>query len=62
MDRSLFIIEFSVMTLLGSLLVYDHAEHKGDEQLSDSGVVVAMISAFNILVGILSFFVSALAA
>lgn len=62
MDRSLFIIEFSVMTLLGSLLVYDHAEHNGDEQLSDSGVVVAMISAFNILVGILSFFVSALAA
>lgn len=62
MNSSLTLIEFSVMTLIGGLLVYDHAEHKGDEQLSDSGVVVAMISAFNILVGILSFFVSALAA
>lgn len=62
MDRSLFIIEFSAMTLLGSLLVYDHAEHKGDEQLSDSGFVLAVISAFNILVGILSFFIPALAA
>ncbi len=61
MDSSLTLIEFSAMTLIGGLLVYDHAEHKGNEQLSDSGVVVAMISAFNILVGILSFFVSALA-
>lgn len=39
MNSSLTLIEFSAMTLLGGLLAYDHAEHKGDEQLSDSGVV-----------------------
>ena len=34
MNSSLTLIDFSAMTLLGGLLAYDHAEHKGDEQLS----------------------------
>ena len=41
MDRSLTIIEFSAMTLLVSLLVYDHAKHKGNDELSEYGSIAA---------------------
>lgn len=62
MDRSLFFIEFAVMMTLGGLLVQDHFDHKGDEELANIGSVAVMIGAIDIVLGILSIFIPALAA